>query len=393
MAAPQLSPRGEGEPLRIALPLESDGPGGAEVMLLQLAGELRRRGHTVLPIGPDNGCGWLAEQFRARGFEPATFRLRRTIDPSCVRGMASLLREHGIEVVHSHEFAMAVYGAAAARRVGARHVITMHGGRYYAERWRRRAALRWAVRHSAHVVAVSRATAADLACTLRIPPSAVTVVPNGIEFPRGRRDPVRAELRAGDDVALIVAIGNLYPVKGHRVLVQALAMLARSHPDLRWRLAIAGRGEEEAALRALAHDGGIAERVSLLGFRTDVPDLLAAADVFVMPSLSEGLPLALVEAMASGVAIVASDVGGIPEVVTRDVDAVLAPPGDAGRLADSIATLVVRPERRATLGAAARATAYRDFSVARMADSYESLYRGTAVPASEPGPAIAATVP
>src|SRR5689334_10687465 len=103
------------QPLRIALMLESDGPGGAEVMLLQLAEELRRRGHDVLPVGPDNGSGWLAGQFRERGFTPATFSLRRPLDFNCLRGLAHLLRDKRIQVVHSHEFAMAVYGAAAAR--------------------------------------------------------------------------------------------------------------------------------------------------------------------------------------------------------------------------------------------------------------------------------------
>src|SRR5581483_9678464 len=130
-------------PLRVALLLESDGPGGAEMMLLHLAEELRRRGHEVLPVGPDNKSGWLAERFREHGFAPATFSLRRAIDLRCLRGLTALLRAHDIQVVHSHEFGMAVYGAAAARRIGARHVITMHGGRYYAEQWRRRAALRW----------------------------------------------------------------------------------------------------------------------------------------------------------------------------------------------------------------------------------------------------------
>ncbi|MGH7719609.1 MAG: glycosyltransferase, partial [Gemmatimonadaceae bacterium] len=131
-------------PLSIALMLESDGPGGAENMLLQLATALRARGHMVTPVGPSNGYGWLAEQFRGRGFDPATFTLRSPVDWRCARGLVRLFRERGIEVVHSHEFTMAVYGAAAARMAGARHVITMHGGTYFADQMRRRVALRWA---------------------------------------------------------------------------------------------------------------------------------------------------------------------------------------------------------------------------------------------------------
>lgn len=367
-----------GDPLRIALMLETDGPGGAETVLLQLAEELRRRGNDVMPVGPANGCGWLGGEFRARGFTPRTYVLRRALDWGCVTSLTDVLRNHRSQVVHSHEFTMAVYGAAAARRAGARHVITMHGGRYYAEAWRRRAALRWAMRRSAATTAVSGATAVDLRRSLGVPDDAVRVVPNGIEMPRGRRDNLRRELGVGDDELLIVSIGNLYPVKGHAVLVRALGELEQQGGAPSWRLAVAGRGEEEGPLRALADDAGIAPRVHLLGFRSDAPDILAAGDLFVMPSLSEGLPLALVEAMATGLPIVASDVGGIPEVVARDREAVLVPAASPPALAAAIRSLLMDPVRRAALGAAAQRRAYRDFSVGRMGDAYEALYRGAA---------------
>ena len=114
-------------PRCIALPLESDGPGGAETMLLQFAEELRRRGHHVIPVGPARGHGWLGEQFRQRGFEPSTFEIRRPLDPGTVRGLARLFRSRAVELVHSHEFTMCVYCAVAGRMVGIPHVTTMHG--------------------------------------------------------------------------------------------------------------------------------------------------------------------------------------------------------------------------------------------------------------------------
>jgi len=362
------------ETSRIALLIESDGPGGAEVMLLHLAEEMRRRGHSVLHVGPEHGAGWLSGQFRDLGFESATFSHRLSVDPACVRGLARLFRAHGITVVHSHEFAMAVYGAAAARRVNAAHVITMHGGRYYAERWRRRAALRWAARRSNALVAVSRATGADLSKTLGLDAKEVTVVPNGIPFRSGSRDPLRRELGVADDGLLIVAIGNLYPVKGHSVLLRALAELPRGAAAARWHLAIAGRGGEETALRALARETGLEQQIHLLGFRPDVPDILAAADIFVMPSLSEGLPLALVEAMAASLPVIASDVGGIPEVAERDAEALLIAPGDTRALAAALARLLGDSALRASLGTAAHGRAIRDFSIDRMGDAYERLY-------------------
>ncbi|HEY9514722.1 MAG TPA: glycosyltransferase family 4 protein [Gemmatimonadaceae bacterium] len=367
-------------PLRIALLLESDGPGGAEVMLLHLAEELRRRGHQVLPIGPAGRAGWLGDRFRERGFTPESYHIRHAIDLTCLRQITDLLRSHRVQVAHSHEFSMGLYGAAAARRAGARHLITMHGGRYYAEHWRRRSALRWAVRNSAALVAVSEATADDLRRTLRLAHDRVQVVPNGIPFRDGARAAVRREIALGDGELLLVAVGNLYPVKGHAILLRALGKLRRAGEleSVPWRLAIAGRGDEDSSLRALAVAEGLSERVTLLGYRKDVPDILAAADLFVMPSLSEGLPLALVEAMAAGLPVVASDVGGIPEVADRGCEAILVPPGDPTMLAEALGRLLRDGAARASLGAAARSRALRDFSVTRMCDAYERLYRAPA---------------
>lgn len=384
MVSPLIPAEG---PLRVALLLESDGPGGAETMLLNLAEELRRRGHEVLPLGPADRTGWLASQFRERGFAPESYLLRRALDPACARQIAEILRANRIQVAHSHEFSMGVYGAVAARRAGVRHIITMHGGRYYAERGRRRAALRWAVRRSDALVAVSEATARDLRATLRLAGDQVVVVHNGIPFREGQRASLRDELGLSADELLLVAVGNLYPVKGHAVLLRALGELHRSGAaaNVRWRLAIAGRGEEEENLRALVAEEGIADRVVLLGFRKDVPDILAAADVFVMPSLSEGLPLALVEAMAAALPIVVSDVGGVSEVAAAGREAILVPPGDVARLAEGVATLLHDHAARAALGAAARERAVRDFSVSTMCEAYERLYRGEAA-ARSPAP-------
>jgi hypothetical protein len=134
------------------------------------------------------------------------------LDPACARQITGILRSHGIHVAHSHEFGMGIYGAVAARRTGSRHVITMHGGRYYAERQRRRWALRWAARRSAALVAVSEATARDLRATLRLSDDEVKVVHNGIPFREGNRSSLRNELGLSADDLLLVAVGNLYPV-------------------------------------------------------------------------------------------------------------------------------------------------------------------------------------
>ena len=361
-------------PLSIALMLESDGPGGAERMVLQLAEELRRRGHAVWPVGPAHGCGWLAAQFRERGFEPETFSLRRPIDFGCLQGIVDVLRRRRVDVVHSHEFTMAVYGAAAARLVKRPHIVTMHGGQSFAARWRRRAALRWAFRRSHRVVAVSGATRTALADVLRLPAQTIEVIPNGVRLQPGARDVLRRELGMTPAEQLIVAVGNLYPVKGHIVLLRALAELGTMQNGRSWRAAIVGRGEEEASLRAFAMQSGFADRLHLLGYREDVGDILAAADIFVMPSLSEGLPLALIEAMLAGKAIVASEVGGIPEVVTPGEHALLVPPGHHGQLAAALRQLLDDSEYRGQLGRAAERRAGTTLTAESMTDAYERMF-------------------
>jgi glycosyltransferase involved in cell wall biosynthesis len=155
--------------------------------------------------------------------------------------------------------------------------------------------------------------------------------------------------------------------------------LARLRERSGWRLAIAGRGEEEPRLRAQAATLGIGDRVHLLGFRDDVADILAAGDVFTMPSLSEGLPLALVEGMSFGLPVVVTRVGGVPEVVTDGVEGLIVPPSDAGALAAALEALLQDPARRQQMGAAARTRAIRDYALSTMADRYERLYRGATI--------------
>jgi len=361
-------------PLSIALLIESDGPAGAERMLLQLAEGLRDRGHAVCPVAPGNGSGWLPNEFRRRGFTPELFVIRRYLDWRCLLGLVDSLRRRRVEVVHSHDFTMAVYGAAAAVMLRRPHVITMHGGRYFAGRWTRRVALRWAAARSAGTAAVSAALQADLATVLRLPRASFAVVPNGIRPSVGSPEGVRRELGIGADAPLIAAIGSLYPVKGHIVLLEAVRTLLRNPRFAGCHLVIAGQGEEEGALRAYMATHGLAPYVHLLGYRTDVADLLAAADIFALPSLSEGVPLALLEAMFAGKGIAASAVGGVPEVVTSEREALLVPAEDPQSLATALARLLEDRALRRRLGDAARQRAEGAFTVDNMVDGYMRLY-------------------
>lgn len=362
--------------LRIAMMLESDGPGGAEMMVFRLSEELRRRGHTIVPVGPVNGIGWLGDLFRGAGVSPEVFRMRGPIDPGCVHGLVQLFRQHRIDAVHSHEFTMAVYGAAAARLLGLPQVITMHGGFTVCTALRRRIALRWAMRNSDHTVMVSKATQRQFATDLGYNEKRFTVVPNGVPVRTGNAANVREEfgIRPGDCVLL--AVGTLERHKGQRVLLEALARLVGRGLGTPWKLIIAGGrgGDQHQPLLEYVQDEGLDDRVHIVTNRNDIPDLLALADIFVMPSLWEGLPMALLEAMIARKAIVASATAGIPEAIAHGRDGLLVAPGDVGALADALRSLVADPDKRAALGEAAAARANQDFTVQVMADRYEALY-------------------
>jgi glycosyltransferase involved in cell wall biosynthesis len=359
--------------LAIAHLIESDGPGGAETVVVQMATALQAAGARNVVFLPANGEGWLARQLDGSGVAIEYFQVDRPVSPACARSLSQAFRRHRIAIAHSHEFSMAVYGGWASWRQGIPHVITMHGARYYAGRLRRRLALRAAVGMSAHTVAVSASLATQLTTDLRLPGGRVLTIPNGVCHVEPARVTLRDELRLGTGDRLLVAVGNLYPVKGHVKLVDALALLADAHPTL--HLAVVGRGELHDALVARAREHHLGGRVHLIGFRSDIAAILAAADIFVLPSLSEGLPLALLEAMFAGCPIVATDVGEVRVALAHGSAGVVVEPGNSRALAAACDGLLRNPQDARQLGRRAAAHARDHYDLSRMVNRYVSLYQ------------------
>jgi glycosyltransferase involved in cell wall biosynthesis len=360
--------------LRVVLALESSGPGGAENVVVRLARALRERGDE--PIVATMKPGWMTERAEALGIPVWIVPQRPGFDYAWVLRFARDLRRARVDVLHSHEFAMNTFGSAAALLARVPAVSTIHGRNWVAGEARRGLAYRALRRLGVPIVAVSEDLAGFLALGLAVPRAKLEMIHNGIPLPSEPRADERARTRAAaraalgipDDRSLVVAVGNLYPVKDHATLVRALAQLTRA------RVAIAGRGDEEEPLRRLAAEFGVADRLHLLGLRDDVATVFAAGDVFVQPSRSEGLPLAVLEAMAHGLPVVASRVGGIPEAVDEGKSGFLVPPGDPDALAAALARVLDAGDRGAALGQAARERAVAEFSVERMAERYRALY-------------------
>lgn len=346
------------------------------MMVFRLSEELRRRGHTVVPVLPRDGVGWLGDLFLRAGAAPEIFWLKRPIDPTAVGRLMQLFRRHEIDVVHSHEFTMAVYGSTAARILAIPHMMTMHGGLTITKALRRRIALRFAIRRSAHTIAVSAATGLQFAKDLGLRASAFTVVHNGVPVTSGNAEQVRREFGCKDGDIVILAVGNLERNKNHRMLLEALVRLEHDGLTVPWRVIIAaGRGgDQHSDLLAYIQTHGLEGRVHVATGRSDIADLNALTDIFAMPSLWEGLPMALLEAMVAGKAIVASATGGIPEAIVDGREGILFPPGDLHALARGLRTLMTDRARRRMFGAAALERARHEFTVQVMADRYLELY-------------------
>jgi len=295
--------------------------------------------------------------------------------------LAYYLRRERIDVLHTHLFEPSVIGllAAVMARTG-RRVVTRHYSDYHTrinKKWHVRCD-RLCTRLSHAVIAVSRHTADYLIEVEKAPRDKVYLVMNGIDFERVRltvvdaRERIRREFGA-ENAYLLVIVARLHPEKGHHYLFQALPEIQR-RASKRVRLLVAGSGTFDKDYRRQVRALGCDEMVTFLGFRKDSPDLIAAADLFVLPSVAEAFGLVLTEALYLGTPVVATRVGGIPEIVDDGIDGTLVPAADSRALAHAILELLENPERRQRLAGAGREKVLRRFRFEDMVRSYEDIY-------------------
>ncbi len=300
------------------------------------------------------------------------------------RAVMAEARENATDVIHAH-WAIPTGPAAvmAARKLGVPSVITMHGGDVYVNpeqgydfptRWYVRPALRWTLGHAGALTAITE-DCRQHALRAGAPADHIRLVFNGTDLRRFSPgdNGNRGSLQFGPH--MIFACRQLFPRKGIRFLLEAAAQLKPKFPDL--KVVLAGDGFERPQLARLASDLGIGSDVTFLGWvpNTDLPPYYRAAAVSVIPSLEEGFGIPAAEAMGCEVAVVASDAGGLPEVVEHGVTGLVVPRGNSGALAQAIGTLLADPERRRVMGQAGRERALRLFDWDRSAEQFEQLYR------------------
>lgn len=265
----------------------------------------------------------------------------------------------------------AFWGRLAGRLTRAPRVVWwLHSMRGEAGRLNR-ALVRW----TDAVVALSPRHGEYVSRAYGVPAAKVAVVPNGVDwaaFQNGRREAVRESLGLSAEEQVVGAVGGLRPVKGYDVLVRAAAGFLRQGSGSR-RLVIVGEGEMREPLRRLAEELGIGGRVMLLGARRDVPELLSAFDVFALSSRSEAFPLSVLEAMATGLPVVATEVGCLSEVVRPGETGMLAAPGRPEALAEAIGGLLADPALAREMGRRGREVVREEYTLARSAKRLEAL--------------------
>jgi glycosyltransferase involved in cell wall biosynthesis len=356
--------------------------GGLEKLLLEFAAhanpELQRL--LFVSLGANGAVG---DELRRMGWPVVCLYRQQGFQPIIVPQLARIFRGARADVVHTHDARALIYGAPAARLARVPNVVhTQHGqglGLSRRQAW----LVRMAAMATSKFICVSRDAAQIASDDLGIPAHKLCTIYNGIDIERYMTD--EAEEGDLDGGGPIVAIARLSPEKGIGTLLDAMAIARETSPDI--RLEIAGDGPCRPALERQCDDLGLSDCTDFLGHVDDIPALLHRARMFVLPSESEGIALTLLEAMAAGVSVIATRVGGTPEVVVDDHTGVLTPPRDAVTMAGAISRLWADAEERERLATAGRWRVRELFDVERMMQDYHDIYCGQFPRAIQDGPA------
>ncbi|MEC4683895.1 MAG: glycosyltransferase [Nitrospirota bacterium] len=349
---------------------------GAEQLLVDLLKNFDRDRFdlSVILISEE---GPLAREVRNLGIPVHLFLRKSRFDFSVLGKIRSHVLENRIDIVHTHLITADLWGRLALVGTKTRLVSTAHN--VFFNFGRIQSLLDHALSHITDaIICVSSRVRTSLRHEGRLSPHRLVVIDNGIDFSRMETSVTREESRkslllGGDDFVLGI-IGRLSPVKNHSRLLGAVARVLKEHDWPNLKLLVVGEGELDSMLRDEVRSLGISDHVRFLGLRRDIPAILKALDALVIPSTREGLPIVLLEAMKAKLPVIATGVGGIPDVIEDGKTGILVDPV-SGNLAEAIVRLHDDPVLRATLGHAAEEYVNRKFNVRHIVDQYSRLYR------------------
>jgi len=376
--------------MRIVMLIETLGGGGAERVTVDLARLLAARGHDLTIAVPRMPPTWrsasehatlreqVAELHRA-GVRVLAWHRQSKYAPWEWRPLARLLIRHRPHVLHAHKLGGALWAVLLGRLCGVPVIVAHdHGASAWPEA-RRTFVYRHVVGPLAdRVITVSRAHRDEMVERRGVPAHKVAIVINGTDGAGPSTDAPRERLGLPQDAPVVAAVAMLRPEKGLDILVRALALVRTAHPTV--RAVVAGGGivthrDEPERLRTLTADLQLEDAVTFLGPRTDIANVLAAADVAVNSSHEEGTPIAVLEYMEAGLPIVATSVGGVPDMLRDGDEALLVPPGDPVALAGAVNRVLADAELARRLGSNGQRRRRSDFTLERTVEAVEALYR------------------
>jgi len=360
-------------PMRLLLVADSLNVGGAERHVVSLALALVQRGHRVtLVCSVEGALAPLAEQAGVL-VRPLLRRLvKRRLSPTFVWKLARFLRQSQFDLVHAHMYASALASASALLGTAIPLVITEHSQASWRSRYARRCN-QWSYQRATHIIAVSKEIRRRLIEQDGVPLERVSVIMNALPPMPARHMYTQPDLPAAlENGPLVGVVARLHTEKGVEYFLEAAATILQYVPHTHFL--VIGDGPLRRELQEYAGLLGVQEHVHFLGFRMDAQALIGLLDVLVVPSLSEGTPLVTLEAMAAGVPVVASAVGGIPEQIRHYREGLLVPSGDAAVLANAVLRLLQDPLWAQKLGEAGRQRGLTHFSFARMVQETEAVY-------------------
>lgn len=356
--------------------IDTTGPGGAETVFINLLKELQHtefRNVVVL-----RGEGWVAEQVRSVGITPRFIDSKGSFNLGYIKALRQLVIGESVDLIHAHLLGSNVYGALLALICRKPMIATFHGAVDVAagERFLKAkfSIIGWG---ASAIVCVSKRLQEELAERSALPARKIHLIYNGVDpdlFCKAPASGLKEELGIQQDATVVISIGNIRPAKGYEHLVDAAIEMAKRDPNTYFvvvghqRAALFDKLQEQMALAP------VQPRIHWLGFRQDVADILRQADIFLLPSTSEGFSISTVEAMMAGVPIIATRSGGPEEILSDGETGLLIPIKDPGAIVSAIERLK-EPALRQRVTEKARENAQERFSLASMLQAYQRLYQ------------------
>ncbi len=352
--------------------------GGLETLLLSLLGQIDRTlvSPSVCTMTPASS---LIPEFEAANVNVFTLDKKNGLDPVFLAQLVRLLKSQEINVLHTHNFGAWLYGAIAGKLAGISVVNTEHSN--VPSHNRRRVVIERMLSKISHkIICDSQAVLDYMTQYQKISPDKSVLILNGVDCDRFGQTPDNVSVRQtvlgiDQEQTAIGIIARLVPVKNHAGLLHAIKVLKETEVS-RFKLVIVGDGPEKTSLQALCQQLELDDVVIFTGARRDIPQIMSALDIFVLNSFSEGLPITLLEAMAARKSVVATRVGGIPEILGDDGQAgTLVPRDNPVAVAQALRELIMDKEKRTHMGLAGRERVLQKASLRSMSRSYEAVYQ------------------